>query len=324
MDTEVVTFTANPSLDRTIELSGPLCIGAVQRAAAVTEQAGGKGLNVARVLMGAGRAAVAVAPAVDASFRRLAALAPAVPLVADDLPTGRRVRINTAITEPDGTTTKVNESGPALTTAAAARAEESLAGAVAGARWAVLSGSLPPGAPTHWYANLSRAAAAAGALVAVDTSGAPLTAVVSAVPAARIDLLKPNAEELAHLAGGDGDAFEAAALRGEVDGIVAAARRLVRAGIGAVLVSLGAAGAALVTQRGAWFARAPRITVRSTVGAGDSSVAGYVLAHLAGGDESACLASAIGYGAAAAALPGTTLPTPDDVAAQAPQVVAVA
>ncbi|WP_226966387.1 carbohydrate kinase family protein [Tessaracoccus defluvii] len=145
MDTEVVTFTANPSLDRTIELSGPLCIGAVQRAAAVTEQAGGKGLNVARVLMGAGRAAVAVAPEVDASFRRLAALAPAVPLVADDLPTGRRVRINTAITEPDGTTTKVNESGPALTTAAAARAEESLAGAVAGARWAVLSGSLPPG-----------------------------------------------------------------------------------------------------------------------------------------------------------------------------------
>ena len=179
MDTEVVTFTANPSLDRTIELSGPLCIGAVQRAATVTEQAGGKGLNVARVLMGAGRAAVAVAPAVDASFRRLAALAPAAPLVADDLPTGRRVRINTAITEPDGTTTKVNESGPALTTAAAARAEESLAGAVAGARWAVLSGSLPPGAPTHWYANLSRAAAAAGAAAALASTRTIRTSIIS-------------------------------------------------------------------------------------------------------------------------------------------------
>lgn len=80
-----------------------------------------------------------------------------------------------------------------------------------------------------------------------------------------------------------------------------------------MLVTLGAAGAVLVTANGAWKATPPPITVRSTVGAGDCSLAGYLLERTAGGSPAECLRTAVAYGTAAAGLPGTTIPTPAQV-----------
>ncbi len=317
---EVVTLTANPSVDRTIVLLDALARGQVQRTPYVTEQAGGKGLNVARVLAAAGHRVAAVAPAVDALYRALAADPPAGNLVAAVLPEGARVRINTAITEPDGTTTKINEAGNDLGEAEREATARQLVARASGASWAVLSGSLPPGAPVDWYPQLTRQL---DCKVAVDTSGPCLRAVVAALPEVRIDLLKPNADELAELTGGDAAAFEEAASRGDVSGIVAAARGLVEAGISNVLVTLGGSGAVLVNPVGAWFAHPPEIAVRSTVGAGDSSVAGFILADLRGEGPEGCLASAVAYGSAAAALPSTTLPVPTDAEPLRPVVVAV-
>ena len=71
-----------------------------------------------------------------------------------------------------------------------------------------------------------------------------------------------------------------------------------------------------MTGEGAWHATAPEVPVLSTVGAGDSSVAGYVLADVRGGDEVERLRTAMAYGSAAASLPGTTLPAPGDLPAQ--------
>lgn len=323
MADEVVTLTANPSLDRTLGLDGPLTVGQVQRTSGVAEQAGGKGLNVARVVISAGHSVTAVVPEVDELYRKLAGLRPAVPLLADDLAPGRRVRVNTAVTEPDGTTTKINESGHPLDEAALLRARKRLLEAAEGAAWVVLSGSLPPGAPVDWYAELSAAVAERGCRVAVDTSGRYLSAVVDALPASRIDVLKPNADELAELAGGDAAAFEASAADGDVSEIAAAAGRLVEAGVGNVLVTLGGSGAVLVNADGAWYAPSPKIAVRSTVGAGDSALAGFILADLEQAGPEGCLASAISYGSAAAALPSTTLPTPRDAAGLATEVVSV-
>ena len=76
--------------------------------------------------------------------------------------------------------------------------------------------------------------------------------------------------------------------------------------------SLERAGA-FVWADGAWHATAPEVPVVSTVGAGDSSVAGYILADVNGGDEAERLSTAMAYGSAAASLPGTTLPTPADL-----------
>jgi 1-phosphofructokinase len=81
-----------------------------------------------------------------------------------------------------------------------------------------------------------------------------------------------------------------------------------------VLLTLGADGALLSTADGGlWSARPPRIAVRSTVGAGDCSLAGYLLADLAGDEPAERLRSAVAYGAASAALPGSAVPTPGDL-----------
>ena len=112
------------------------------------------------------------------------------------------------------------------------------------------------------------------------------------------------------LTGGDA-AFEASAEAGEVSAIVG--RACHARGIANVLVTLGAAGAVLVNAEGAWHSTTPKVTVLSTVGAGDSAVAGFVLAEAAGYSPDRCLANATAYGSAAAGLPGTSLPHPEVV-----------
>jgi len=93
----------------------------------------------------------------------------------------------------------------------------------------------------------------------------------------------------------------------EVAGQAAAA--LVRDGVGAVLATLGSKGAVLVTGNGSWHGRGPAIEAKSTVGAGDSALSGYLLATLRGDTPEACLQQAVAHGAAAASLPGTMVPS---------------
>lgn len=310
----VVTFTANPSIDRTIVLRGALRRGEVVRAIEVTEQAAGKGVNVARVVGAGGVPVVAITAALDPAFRALVdrdAAGPAVRGVV--LPEEARVRVNTTVTEPDGTTTKINEPGPTVGMDHLERARALLLDAARGARWVAIAGSLIPGAPTAWYAQLTRDLRELGCRVAVDTSGAALEAVVDELPGGGFDLIKPNAEELAQLTGGSAHDLETAAATGDTGQIVAAAQSLHSRGIANVLVTLGGAGAILVAEDGVWGAAAPAIAVRSTVGAGDSSVAGFILAEVAGAPLADQLASAVRHGSAAASLPGTTLPTPADL-----------
>ena len=307
----IVTLTANPSLDRTASLDRPLSRGEVHRVSAVTVEPGGKGINVARVVHAAGHPVRAILPA---------GLSDPILLGLDELrvpyrsvPLAVSVRTNLTLTEPDGTTTKINEPGPSLDAEAVEKLAHLLVLESERADWVVLSGSLPPGVPGGWYADLVRALRPWGCRIAVDTSDAPLLALAADFPAAAPDLLKPNSEELAQLTGADPEALEAAAAAGDPSACVEAARTLVGRGVGAVMATLGGAGAVLVTADGAWYATPPPITLRSTVGAGDSSVAGYVLAHTRDLDPPDRLRLAVAYGSAAASLAGTALPRPDQL-----------
>lgn len=111
----ITTLTPNPSLDRTVSLPGELIRGGVNRLTGVTIEPGGKGLNVARVLVGAGQSVTAVLPAAshDPLLRVLGAVA-ADGLRVRPVDVAGSARINTAVTEPDGTTTKLNELGAGL------------------------------------------------------------------------------------------------------------------------------------------------------------------------------------------------------------------
>ncbi len=301
----IVTLTANPSLDRTVTLPSPLLVGEVQSADAAREDAGGKGINVARAIAAAGEACTAVLPlAADDPFDGVLHRAG---LTLRRVPVRGHVRANLAITDPAGVTTKLNLPGADLSAAEVSALLDAVVAASAGARWLVLAGSLPPGVADDFYVRVTRAVRAAhgGAapLVAVDAAGAALTTTVAdGAP----DLIKPNDDELAELIGVDLDGAAVAA-------IADMARALVPARVGAALVTIGSRGAVLVHPDGAWTATPPPIRVASTVGAGDSSLAGYVLAESRGSSPEERLRLAVRYGAAAASLPGTQAPRPADL-----------
>jgi 1-phosphofructokinase len=323
----IVTLTANPSLDRTVSLPSPLLRGEVQRAVSVRQESGGKGVNVSRALVASGLETVAVLPGGDSDPVLAGLRDSGVPFAA--LAIHEPLRTNVALTEPDGVTTKINEPGPVLSE----DQQEALIGLLLersrGASWVVLAGSLPPGVPADFYATVTRRLRSTNAgngtqqstpRIAVDSSGAPLAAALSGDASGMPDLLKPNAEELAELAAAAGFATASTAdeLEADPEAAAAAAAAVVRSGVGAVLATLGSKGAVLVTSDGAWLATHPPVKAVSTVGAGDSSLAGYLLASSRGAAPADCLRQAVAHGAAAASLPGSTVPavhqtTPDAV-----------
>jgi len=298
----IVTLTPNPSLDRTIELSGALARGEVQRAVRAHHEPGGKGVNICRALEASGVRSLAILPGDSDDPVLMALRSQRIPHLG--LPIGQALRSNVAITEPDGTTTKVNEPGPALHLEQQEALIELVLARADGASWLVLAGSLPPGVAIDFYAVIIQRLRARYGIrsprVAVDSSGAPLAAAVLAGP----DLIKPNAEELAELTGFS----DAATLESDPQLTLDAACTLVAGGVVAVLATLGSQGAVLVTADGAWLAQTPPMTAVSTVGAGDSALAGYLLSSNAGALPADCLRQATAHGAAAASLPGSTVP----------------
>ena len=138
---------------------------------------------------------------------------------------------------------------------------------------------------------------AVGAKVAVDTSGAALERVLAVAP----DLLKPNERELSDVTG------MTPVTLGDV---VLAANELRAKGVATVVVSLGPEGAILVGEDEPVHATSDVIVPRSTVGAGDALLAGFLAA---GGSGDAALEEGVAWGAAACALPGTAVPGPNDL-----------
>ncbi len=297
----IVTLTPNPSIDRTLSVSR-LDRGAVHRATDSRVEPGGKGVNVTRALTAGGTASLAVLPAGGADGALLQELLDESGTEYVVVPVSGTTRTNVTVTEPDGTTTKLNEPGPALsaheTAAVLSAVSERLA---AGVAWVVGSGSLAPGTPAGVYAALVQLGHAAGARAAVDSSGDALAAALDASP----DLVKPNLDELEQLA--------RASLRTLGD-VRDAAEVLVRGGVGAALVSLGAHGALLVTPGFVAHGRASASRLASTVGAGDCLLAGYLHAVGRGAGRTEALATAVAWGSAAAALPGSQVPGPTDIA----------
>jgi len=291
----IVTLTPNPSLDRTAEVD-TLVRGAVLRVTAARVEPGGKGVNVARALVLNGHKSRAVLPSGGTEGAQLAALLTAAGIDPVLVPVAGAVRTNVSVVEPDGTTTKLNEPGPTLSAAEVDALVAATLSAAEGAEWVVLSGSLPPGAPEDFYARIIRALRGSGARVVVDSSGPALTAALPAGP----DLIKPNREELAEASG--------TGIRTMRDALHAAGQ-LRRQGAGAVLVSLGPDGALLVDADGSVHGEGHAVR-RSTVGAGDALLAGF----LAGGGTGApALAEALAWGAAAVSLPGSRMPGPADL-----------
>ncbi|WP_369390121.1 1-phosphofructokinase family hexose kinase [Streptomyces sp. CG1] len=253
----ILTVTLNTALDLTYRVRS-LRPHASHRVSEVIERPGGKGVNVARVLAALGHEATVTGFAGGATGRAMRDQLGDTPGLTDALVpvAGATRRTIAVVDELSGDTTQLNEPGPQIEPtewgAFLDRYDELLPSASAVA----LCGSLPPGVPVGAYANLVRAARAAGVPVLLDTSGEPLRRGVAARP----DLIKPNADELAELTGSHEP------LRATQD-----ARRR---GAHAVVASLGAEGLLAVTPEGRLRATPPARMRGNPTGAGDSAVAG--------------------------------------------------
>ncbi|GAB2753437.1 1-phosphofructokinase family hexose kinase [Streptomyces bullii] len=257
----ILTVTLNTALDITYRVAA-LRPHASHRVSEVTERPGGKGVNVARVLAALGHEVTVTGFAGGATGRVVRDRLTATPGLVDALvPIGGATRRTIAVVdERTGDTTQLNESGPAVTPAEWAAFQEAYGDLLAPASAVALCGSLPPGVPVGAYAGLVRTARAAGVPVLLDTSGEPLRRGVAARP----DVIKPNADELAELTGSHEP------LRATLD-----ARRR---GARAVVASLGAEGLLAATPEGRWRATPPAPVRGNPTGAGDSAVAGLLSA----------------------------------------------
>ncbi len=293
MTAKIATLTMNPALDVSSRIQS-VAPEIKLRCAAPRFHPGGGGINVARAIHFLGGAASAVYAAGGHTGLLLKQLLEAEGIDNYPVPIAGITRENFVVYEESTTLQyRFTLPGPSLSAAewqACLEALFKLKPAII-----VASGSLPGGLPTEFYGEITRQARAAGSRVIIDSAGAALSQTVGE----GFTLLKPNLRELESLAGEK--------LGGEAH-IKAAGQRLIAAGLTeTLLVSMGAAGAALITAADYLHLRAPIVPIQSKVGAGDSMVGGIALALARGWSLLEAARFGVAAGSAAVMTPGTEL-----------------
>lgn len=305
----VVTLTLNPALDLTVRADG-WKRGEVNLGQSLQFDAGGKGVNVASFLADWGLTVTATGLLGDENPERFEALFRAKGIRDEFIRVPGSTRVGVKVVDGAAQeTTDINLPGLAATPELLAELEARLDALAADHDAFVLAGSVPPGVGADFYARTVARLRAAGRFVALDTSGTALQTALRAdvLP----NLLKPNIHELSAALGRP--------LTSE-DDVLAAARELLARGAELVAVSQGERGALLVTGDEAVRARPPRVTVVSTVGAGDAMVSGLVSARAEGLPLADAARRATAFSLGAITRLGAHLPPQPELDAFAAQV----
>lgn len=292
---QIVTLTVNPAIDVNTEVDR-VVPDAKLRCRNVRYEPGGGGINVSRAIRRLGGESLAVYAAGGSTGDFIETL------LSQEGIEGLKVRVE------DWTRQNLmaNElssrhqyrfvmPGPKLKPAEWQRCLDELASLPNSPDYLVASGSLPPGAPEDFYARLARWARESGIRMVLDTKGEALRLAAEE----GVYLLKPNMRELAHLAARD--------LLDDSDVDAAAAEHVKKGKCESLLLSLGKAGAIFYTRDHSFYIPSPTVPIRSTVGAGDSMVAGVVLSLTRGESVEEAARFGVAAGAAAAMTPGTEL-----------------
>lgn len=251
----IATITPNPAIDVTIVV-GELMPGETQRTGPARRRAGGKGVNVARILHQQQIASAVLACVGGDAGREFTRDLAEAGLDAHLVQTDVATRVSRTIHEQRrGRATVLNEAGAHPGETAMHSLEDTLA-SLPGLTTVVISGSLPEGMGVETIIELSARGVARGAAVIVDGGGHTLTAAA----AAGVSLLKPNLVELRSAAP-------------DAPGPITAARRLINAGAGTVVVTRGEAGMLLVDADRVVSARLDRVLHGNPTGAGDAATA---------------------------------------------------
>ena len=256
----ILTLTLNPALDLTVRLAR-LEPGEVNRSETMLTHAAGKGVNVAQVLADLGHHVTVGGFLGEDNPQAFEALIARRGFADAFIRVPGETRSNIKIAEHGGRVTDINAPGPQVTEQAQQALLNQLTLIAPGHDAVVVAGSLPRGVSPLWFQGLLEQLKNLGLKVALDTSGEALRAGLKASPW----LIKPNTEELAE------------ALDCPTDSVAQqahAAERLHAEGIEHVVISHGADGVNWFSPGTALHATPPQVSVASTVGAGDSLLAG--------------------------------------------------
>ncbi len=260
----ITTVTLNPAIDKTITTSR-LLTGQVNRSESVKNIAGGKGINVTKVLRQYGNPVCALGFLGGYTGRFIEEYVKGLGAESAFTEIAGETRTSTNVLSQDGYVTEILEPGPVIGEEEKERFLQTYKEKIAGSEFVVLSGSAPKGLPADIYAQLIALADEQKIRTVLDTSGELLVEGVKTKPF----LIKPNSKELEYLTG--------RRLR-ELREIKEAALQLVAEGIAHVLVSMGEKGMLYAAEGRCLFAKAPKVKALNTVGSGDSAVAAAVMA----------------------------------------------
>lgn len=305
---QIVTLTVNPALDKSTQVENVVPEDKL-RCATPSWQPGGGGINVARVVQRLGGAVLAIYPAggwQGAFFQEL--------LSAEEIPQkvvaiAGMTRESFAVRELSSNNQfRFSVPGPNLSEAECHEILQVLKRVEPLPRYLVLSGGLAPGIPDDFYKQLIQWADGQNIRVILDAHHEPLRLAMQA----GVFLLKPNLRELQQVTGHS--------LEGEQEQHQALQELIDSGGAQYVALSLGAAGAVFASAAELIRLRAPTVTIRSTVGAGDSMVGGIVWALMEGYPPLEAVRFGVAAGAATVKSAGTELCQPEDVLALYKQI----
>jgi 6-phosphofructokinase 2 len=303
----IVTLTVSPCIDKSVVVP-ELIPDKKLMAGNVVMEPGGGGVNVARAVTKCGGQAIAVYPAGGYTGKYFNDLLEMERVQADFVTTTGFTRENIIVLDQKKNLQyRIGTPAPVMSANTWTQLCDRLY-QYKDARILVASGSLPPGLSADTFAELSSIAREMNALLVADASGSALRRLLES----GVFLVKPNLGELASLTG---------ASYIKADEVIPAARKIINEyNCQVIVVSMGEAGACLVTKEVAFRATPPSVKRVSTVGAGDSMVAGMVLAMQRDASWKDVLTEGVAAGTAATLNPGTALCKPDDIRLLIPQI----
>ncbi|MDO4636296.1 MAG: 1-phosphofructokinase [Lautropia sp.] len=281
--TQVLTITLNPAIDQTIPLK-KLIPGEVHRATGFSSTPGGKGIGVSIILasLGVRTTATGWIGADNDSLFVQAFQRNGIKDAMVRLPGHTRTNVK-LVDNTAGESTDINLPGIMLDSGERARDElilsERINTLVRPGDWCEFGGSLPPGVDVSIWLRLAKLLVANGVHVVIDVAGSQLGEILKRWPtevsaSTGPVMIKPNRPELEELVG--------RSLKNNINDLIQAAEELRAGGVQRVVVSMGGEGALIIGPEGRWLATPPKVQVATTVGAGDTLVAGTVARLLQG------------------------------------------
>ena len=303
----IMTVTLTPALDKTVTIPG-FAVDKVNRIASMRLDAGGKGINVSKVLKALGVESVATGILGGGTGSYILSQLEAMGIGHDFVLVKEDTRTNLKVIDDENHThTDINEPGAPVSAETLQAVLGKILDRVKPGDRVVLAGKAPQGTADTLFADWIGQLKARGALVYLDADAGLLISGSAACP----EMIKPNDEELSRLVGRE--------LRDDRE-IAEAAAALNRQGIRTVAVSLGARGALFARDGRILKGQGLRVQVGSTVGAGDSMMAAFCYGDEMGLDFEETCRRAIAVSAAAVMQSGTQPPEEKDIAALLPQV----